>query len=102
MRVKDILPGAGSAFGYGGWGYYTAPSLAVVNGILYFNADDEVHGFELWRSNGTEAGTYLVLDIDPGDPGSNDGHSFLGELTNVNGTLFFAAANSGKATPPAP
>jgi ELWxxDGT repeat protein len=91
VRVKDILPGAGSPFGYGAWGYYTPPSLAVMNGILYFNADDEAHGFELWRSDGTAAGTYLVLDIAAGDPGSSDGHSFPGELTAVNGTLYFAA-----------
>jgi ELWxxDGT repeat protein len=65
-----------------------------VNGILYFNADDEVHGFELWRSDGTEAGTYMVLDIAIGGRDSSDGHSSPGDLTNVNGTLYFAATDA--------
>src|SRR5207244_2850184 len=47
---------------------------------------DGVHGQELWRSDGTAAGTMLVKDICPGAAGSGP---FA--FTNVNGTLFFAA-----------
>jgi ELWxxDGT repeat protein len=39
---------------------------AVVNGFVYFAADDGVHGFELWRTDGTSEGTTLVKDILPG------------------------------------
>jgi len=38
----------------------------------------------VWKSDGTEAGTVLVKDINPGAGGSNPSR-----LVNVNGTLFF-------------
>jgi ELWxxDGT repeat protein len=40
-------------------------NLTNVNGELSFAADDGVHGTELWKSDGTAAGTTLVQDIHP-------------------------------------
>jgi ELWxxDGT repeat protein len=57
-----------------------------VNGTLFFGADDGSSGWELWQSDGTEAGTVRVRDIYPGT-----GSSSPEWLTNVNGTLFFSA-----------
>lgn len=34
---------------------------------LYFIANDGEHGQELWRTNGTGIGTYMVKDINPGN-----------------------------------
>ncbi len=38
-------------------------ALTDVNGILFFVADDGVHGYELWKSDGTPAGTMPVKNI---------------------------------------
>ena len=78
--VKDIRPGSGSAFSS------AAAEFANVNGTLLFTATDGTHGRELWKSDGTEAGTVLVKDINPG-PGDSSAQG----LTSVNGTLFFTA-----------
>ena len=77
-------------------------NLTAVNGVLYFTATDATNGRELWKSDGTAAGTVLVKDIFPGSsPYTYDGNDY-GEqpnnsspslLTAVNGTLFFAADN---------
>jgi len=75
VQVKDILPGS----------YSSNPSnFKVIGNVMYFAADDGVHGNELWRTDGTESGTYLVKDIDFGSSNPE-------ELTDVNGVLFFTA-----------
>ena len=60
-------------------------SFAVINNVSYFSADDYIHGRELWRSDGTEAGTYLVKDIIPGVDG------YVQNIVAANGLLYFAA-----------
>jgi ELWxxDGT repeat protein len=60
--------------------------LTDVNGTLFFGANDRVHGFELWKSDGAASGTTMVKDIHP-EPGGSDPV----DLTAVDGTLFFAA-----------
>ena len=57
----------------------------VLAGVAYFPASDGTSGVELWRSDGTAAGTFLVRDINP------DGGSRVQQLTVVAGTLFFVA-----------
>jgi ELWxxDGT repeat protein len=60
--------------------------MTNVNETLFFEANDGATGRELWKSDGTEAGTVRVKDILPGD-----GSSYPGSLTNVNGMLVFRA-----------
>jgi trimeric autotransporter adhesin len=53
---------------------------------LYFTANSPTTGRELYRSNGTSAGTVLVKDIESGQVGSDPKY-----LTVVGNTLYFSA-----------
>src|SRR5438105_2584506 len=44
----------------------TPLNLVQVGSTAFFTADDGVNGRELWKSDGTPAGTSLVKDITPG------------------------------------
>ena len=37
--------------------------MAEYDGDLYFGAEDKANNIELWKSDGTEAGTMMVRDI---------------------------------------
>ena len=65
--------------------YFTA-----LGEFLYFNADDGTNGQELWRTDGTDAGTTLVKDIRSGASGSSPSY-----FTALNGALYFSA-NDGE------
>mgnify|MGYP001262210025 CR=1 FL=1 len=77
--ISDIFPGIGSGLG----DFFTLTSHNM-NGIVYFRGNDGQHGVELWRSDGTAAGTYMVKDIEPGA-----GNSSVGEFAHINNTLYF-------------
>ncbi|WP_073565749.1 ELWxxDGT repeat protein [Archangium sp. Cb G35] len=68
--VADIVPGPGTAFPPHYSFTEEAGPLHVIHGALYFTADDGIHGAELWKSDGTAAGTHLLRDITPGAAGS--------------------------------
>src|SRR5262245_36336939 len=75
QMVLDINPNSQSS---------NPSGLVVIGSTAYFTANDGVHGVELWKSDGTAAGTTLVKEIYPGSYGTGPTY-----LTNVNGTLFF-------------
>ena len=79
--VKDIAPG----------GTYGMPSeLTKVGDMLYFRAEGGTNGAgtELWKSDGTYAGTVMVKDIDLGsDSGNPAGLTALGNM------LYFLASD---------
>ena len=79
--VKDIYPGTSPALDP-----YSLWDSAIILNHFYFVAADGVHGQELWRSDGTELGTELVKDINPGITSANPRR-----LTTSGNTLFFAA-----------
>jgi ELWxxDGT repeat protein len=89
VMVKDINAGSN---GSGSLGF------TEVNGTIFFSAESQVttgqgnhstttyYGRELWKTDGTAAGTVMVKDIREGF-----GDSFPTELINLNGTLLFSA-----------
>jgi trimeric autotransporter adhesin len=80
VMVKDVRPG-----GFDGI-RNNVHSMAELNGSIFFIADDGPNWYGVWKSDGTDAGTVLIHDLDPrpGIPGLND-------LRNVAGTLYFRA-----------
>jgi ELWxxDGT repeat protein len=68
-----------------------------MNGVAFrggylFNAGDVEHGRELWFSDGTEAGTHLVKDINPGPALSSPL-----DITAVGGIAFFSIVKQSNA-----
>jgi large repetitive protein len=101
--VKDINPGPANAFsppkcneptpscdqteedeGYG--------ELIPAGGFLFFPALVDGFGYELWRTDGTEAGTILVKDIASGTMSSYPSHG-----VGVGHTYYFAASEDGES-----
>lgn len=82
--IKDINPTTGHA----------NPHDVVKSGnFVYFIADNGKLGAELWRSDGTENGTVLIKDINKGS-----GSTYLTNMTDVNGTLFFTGGGFWRTT----
>jgi ELWxxDGT repeat protein len=58
----------------------------MFNNKLYFQADDGIHGFELWQTDGTTAGTILLKDVN-----INSGDSWPAYFTLFASHLYFKA-----------
>lgn len=81
--VRDLYPGTES--------FQALTGIAAAResgGVLYFPAKDPAHGMELWRTDGTTAGTYRVTDICPGPCDSAPS-----EITPFHGEVYFAAGD---------
>ncbi len=78
--VKDI--NAESSFGA------DVENLIEFKGRLYFTADDNVHGDELWVSDGTPEGTHLFVDIESGRNSSSPRY-----LTVLGDQMYFRASD---------
>ncbi|TWT55099.1 hypothetical protein Pla22_27530 [Rubripirellula amarantea] len=69
VLVKDIAQGTNPAYSYL---YGSQPGeFTNLNGTLIFTANDGVNGYELWKSDGTTAGTTLITDLTAGYFGSS-------------------------------
>ncbi len=66
-------------------------SLINVGGILYFTANNNTNGIELYQTDPT-TGVVSLIEINPGVDSS-----YPDNLTNVNGTLYFRAYDTTNA-----
>lgn len=64
-------------------------NLTAVGDVVCFTADDGVGGREVWVSDGTTAGTFMLIDLVEGDRSSEPG-----SLTGLGTSLLFAAADT--------
>ncbi|MBO0698525.1 MAG: hypothetical protein J2P46_09030, partial [Zavarzinella sp.] len=87
--VADIYPGGSGVFVHSS----SPRNLTAVGNTLFFTATDGTTGTELWKSDGTAAGTVLVKDIRPGSNSSNPAM-----LTAVGNTLYFTATDATTGT----
>lgn len=80
LAIAVAMTLAGALLGFAPAAQAAAPTYFTQVGSLrsvehqghrYFFADDDQHGLELWRTDGTKAGTGLFVDINPGDADSD-------------------------------
>jgi len=95
--VVDLVPGPGSGMPLNysqifDWGNYApAEAKAVGNGgCVVFAATDGITGVELWRSDGTAAGTRRLTDLAPGAGNANPEW-----MARVGEQLLFSATDDG-------
>lgn len=89
--VRDINPGTDGSYPYDLTNVSARP---LAGGTLFFAAYEPNDGTELWKSDGTKAGTRLVRDINP------TGDSAPGDLTNIGGLLMFDASDGSSGFEP--
>jgi len=72
------------------WRLGPAQFMAAAGPVLVFAGQDLAHGLELWASDGTQEGTHMLADINPGGISSNPEW-----LTSSGGNVYFAAESPG-------
>ncbi len=90
--VKDISPGSASGFFQNCCGPFSFGVVWEQNGTIFFSANNQsvfgIDDVELWKSDGTAAGTVRVADINPGN-----GASYPSYFVPFNNMAYFIANN---------
>ncbi|MCC6678608.1 MAG: hypothetical protein IT436_15855 [Phycisphaerales bacterium] len=87
VLVKDINAGAAGSLQVSPT---ITPNMVELDGALLLAAADSTFGNELWRTDGTEAGTWMVLDVRAGSGSSNPAM-----FTRVDDVVYFFCYTQG-------
>ena len=83
-QVSDI-----GGFG-GGWFMSTYNDFLSYNDVVYTNRDTQEFGSEIWRTDGTPEGTYILADLEQGE---GDAFYNTGLATVYAGTMYFCTTS---------
>ncbi|MBC7382355.1 MAG: T9SS type A sorting domain-containing protein [Bacteroidia bacterium] len=86
--IRDFNPGIPSSVDEGGSSNYTV--MTTIGDILYFNPVSPAYGRELWKTDGLDANTILIKDIEAGTGSSNPKN-----IIAVGNKVFFSARVPG-------
>jgi ELWxxDGT repeat protein len=98
--VKDVYPGDNGPPLHIPWSSQLH-GLTVVGGHIFFAATN-TYGTELWKTDGTTAGTVMVKNINTSPAGVGDAVDASSNplyLADIGGTLFFSAELNGSTGP---
>ena len=86
FKLKEIVPGSG-------YGFYSYPDqfIALEDKVIFVADDGDEHGVELWVSDGTSSGTYMIKDI---YEGPLNGLSYQPQFTLYDNQLIFVGEDS--------
>ena len=93
--VRDIFKGSIGSLDTEWSPYFDGP--LAFRGKAYFLANDNIHGAELWVTDGTPTGTKLLKDVVPGVGGITNDVEFndnVGHLITANPLIVFPAHGS--------
>jgi ELWxxDGT repeat protein len=76
--LADIRPGSASSSPSG---FYT--TMIAGSWLTFFQANDGVHDQEVWVTDGTAAGTHMLVDLNPNGAGCNLTATFQGKDLNI-------------------
>lgn len=77
----------------------SSPTPAAMGNKLFFAAKDATHGTELWSTDGTAAGTAMVIELNPNLTSGGPVGSMPCFLTPFKNRMYFTADSSGTGQP---
>jgi ELWxxDGT repeat protein len=84
MLVRDIYPGINES---------NPHNFVQVGNKLYFQANDGINGIELWQTDGTYTGTFMIDDLNAGSGNSSPANFAL--LSTHDSLVLLFSANDG-------